>query len=91
MNFSILLVLSLPIVTGVLIIHLLWIEKNNPIELILKLSLGIGIGLGISSLLYFVYLILFDASPYFIYVELALFLAVLTAVYLRHKKTKIKP
>ena len=54
MSFLILLALSLPVVTGTLILHLLWIDKNNPVELVLKLSLGIGLGLGISSLLYFV-------------------------------------
>lgn len=82
-----LLVFSLPIVTGTLIAHLLWIGKNHPIELALKLSLGIGVGLGISSLLYFIYLIFFAGNPYFLYMELALFLTVLIAAYLKNKKT----
>jgi len=86
-----LLVFSLPILTGTLIVHLLWSGKNNPIELLLKLFLGTGLGLGISSLLYFVYLIFFAGSPYFLYVELALFFTVLAAVYLKHKKTTYAP
>ena len=81
------LAISLPILTGTLIIHLLWVGKNRPIELILKLSLGIGMGLGISSLLYFMYLIFFAGNPYFLYVELALFLTVLTMSYLKNKKS----
>jgi hypothetical protein len=48
--------------------------------------LGTGLGFGISSLLYFVYLIFFAGKPYFIFVELALFLTVITGVYLKHKK-----
>ena len=81
------LAFSLPILTGILIIHLLWVEKKHPIDLIFKLTLGIGLGLGISSLLYFVYLIFFAGSPYFLYVELVLFLAALLAAYLKNKKT----
>jgi hypothetical protein len=86
-----LLAFSLPILTGTLIVHLLWIGKNNPIELLLKLFLGMGLGLGISSLLYFAYLIFFAGRPYFLYVELALFFIVLAAVYTKHKKTVYVP
>ena len=81
------LAISLPILTGTLIIHLLWIDKNHPIDLILKLSLGIGVGLGISALLYFIYLIFFVGKPYFLYVELLLFLIILIVVYLNTKTT----
>ena len=81
------LAFSLPILTGTLIIHLLWIGKNHPIDLILKLSLGIGVGLGISALLYFIYLIFFAGKPYFLYVELLLFLMVLVVAYLKTKTT----
>jgi hypothetical protein len=77
------LAFSLPILTGTLIVHLLWIGKNHPIDLILKLSLGIGLGLGISALLYFFYLIFFAGKPYFLYVELLLFLIVLIVAYLK--------
>jgi hypothetical protein len=86
-----LMTFSLPVFTGTLIVHLLWADKNNPIELLLKFSLGIGLGLGISALLYFVYMIFFAGSPYFLYVELALFFTVLTAAYLKYKKTTRVP
>ena len=66
MNLLSLLVLGLPILTGTLLIHLVWIGKNQPIDLILKISLGTGIGLGISSLLYFVCLIFFDGGAYLV-------------------------
>ncbi|MDO9302208.1 MAG: hypothetical protein Q7T89_12530, partial [Anaerolineales bacterium] len=86
-----LLAFSLPILTGTLIVHLLWVGKKHPTELILKLSLGIGVGLGISSMLYFVYLIFFAGSPYFLYVELALFLIALIVAYPKTKKTAHVP
>ena len=86
MSIQSFLALSLPILTGTLIVHLLWIEKNNPIELLLKLSLGSGLGFGISSLLYFVYLIFFAGRPYFLLVELAVFFIALATAYFKHKK-----
>jgi len=82
-----LLAFSLPVLTGTLIVHILWIDKNHPIDLILKLSLGIGTGLGISSLLYFSYLMVFAAKPYFLYVEIALFLSILIVAYIKTKNT----
>jgi len=82
-----LLSFSLPILTGTLIAHLLWTGRNDLVGLLLKLSLGIGLGLGISSLLYFPYLIFFGGSPYFFYVELAVFFAVLAAAALKQGKT----
>ncbi len=82
-----LLSFSLPILTGILLSHLLWADKNTPIDLVIKLSMGIGLGLGISCLLYFIYLVLFAGSPYFLYVEFILFFAVTAAAYLKYKKT----
>jgi len=80
-----LLIFSPPIMTGILIAHLLWMDKNNPIELLFKLSLGTGLGLGISSLLYYIYLLIFPGSPYFIFVELALFSMILAVVYFKYE------
>jgi hypothetical protein len=78
-----LLSFTLPALTGILIIHALWAEKNNLFDLILKLSLGIGIGLGISSLLYFVYLLLFAGSRWFLFLEIFVFAAVFVFLSLR--------
>jgi hypothetical protein len=65
-----LLSFSLPVLMGVLLIHALWVEKNNFFDWALKLSLGTGIGLGLFSLLYFVYLFLFAGSRWFLFVEI---------------------
>jgi hypothetical protein len=82
-----LLTFSLPVLMGTLIAHLLWMDKNNPIEMLFKLSLGTGLGLGISSLQYFTYLVFFAGSPYFLYAELALFFMILAVVYFKYKMT----
>ncbi len=86
MNLLSLLALGLPILTGTLLIHLVWIGKNQPIDLILKISLGTGMGLGISSLLYFVCLIFFDRGAYFIFLELAMFFAALIVIVFKNKE-----
>jgi hypothetical protein len=90
MSILSILAFGLPILTGTLIVHLLWIEKNHPIDLILKLSLGIGVGLGISALLYFIYLVFFAGKSYFFYVELILFLIIMIVAYLKTKTTTQK-
>jgi hypothetical protein len=82
-----LLTFALPVLSGTFIVHLLWADRKTPLDLILQLSLGTGLGLGLSSLLYYVYLTFLAGSPYFLYVELAFFLAILTLAYLKHKKT----
>lgn len=75
MNFEALAVFILPLLTGVLLAHLLWPDRTLQ-GLLLKVSLGIGIGLGARSLLYFAYLLLFAGQNWFIVIELGAFLAV---------------
>ncbi|MGE5073475.1 MAG: hypothetical protein ACM3MF_08615 [Anaerolineae bacterium] len=64
------LVFLLPVLSGVLLVHLLWPDRSLS-ALALKFFLGIGTGLGINSLLYFVYLRVFAGQHWFIYVQLA--------------------
>jgi len=86
MSFFSLLAFSLPVLSGTLIAHLLWLDKNSPLDLFFKFSLGTGLGLGISALLYFVCLLFFAGRSFFLYVEAALFLSLLTAAYLKRKR-----
>ncbi len=72
-----LLVFTLPALTGILIVHAQWAEKNNFFDWVLKVSLGTGIGLGISSVLYFVYLLAFAGKPWFLFVEIPMAVIVL--------------
>ena len=51
------LLLKLPALVGGLVIHWLWPDRR-PMAVLLKASLGIGLGLGISSILYFVSLLI---------------------------------
>jgi hypothetical protein len=87
MNILSLLTFLPPILTGTLLVHLLWADRKSPFDLIFQFSLGTALGLGLTSLLYYLYLNLFAGKPYFLYLELALFFAVLAAAYVKHKKT----
>jgi len=67
-------------------VHLLWPERNIKI-LFFKAFLGIGIGLGISSLLYFLYLFAFAGQHWFVLIQLAIFLILLTlTIWKEHKR-----
>ncbi len=68
----------LPILTGGLLVHLLWPDRQVK-NLVLKAFLGIGIGLGISSLSYFVYMLLFAGQHWFVAIQLVTLLFVAAA------------
>ncbi|MFN2120177.1 MAG: glycosyltransferase family 39 protein [Anaerolineales bacterium] len=70
------LVFALPIMSGALLVHLVWPERGLALMLV-KLALGVGVGLGLRSLLYFVYLLLFAGQNWFVGVELLAFLLLL--------------
>ncbi|HEX2697264.1 MAG TPA: glycosyltransferase family 39 protein [Anaerolineales bacterium] len=67
------IIFLLPILTGGMVVHLLWPERDYKI-LVFKAFLGIGVGLGISSLLYFLYLLLFAGQRWFIFLQLTVLL-----------------
>lgn len=71
-------VFLLPILTGGLLVHLLWPDRQVK-NLVLKAFLGIGIGLGISSLSYFVYMLLFAGQHWFLAIQLVTLLILAAA------------
>lgn len=72
------LIFLVPILTGGLLVHLLWPEREVK-YLVLKAFLGIGIGLGVSSLAYFLYMLFFAGQHWFPVVQMVLFLVLLAA------------
>jgi hypothetical protein len=72
-------VFILPILTGASLLHLIWPERKLSL-LFFKAFLGIGIGLGISSLLYFLYMLLFAGQHWFIFVQITAVVGLLIAV-----------
>ena len=75
----------LPILTGGLVIHLIWPERAARI-LVFKAFLGIGIGLGIWSLLYFLYLLWFADRHWFIVIQLIIFILLLAITIWKERK-----
>jgi len=73
------------ILSGILIVHLLWPERGWKV-LWVKVFLGIGLGLGQASLLDFIYMLLFSNENDFLFVQLALFMGLLIIVIVRERK-----
>lgn len=86
MSFLALLVFIPPVLSGGLVVHLMWPDRTK-YGLLLTACLGVGIGLGIRSLLYFVYLLLFAGQDWFIIVELVGLLLLLLLAVRRRGKT----
>ena len=80
MSFLESLAVFLPaILTGFLIVQLLW-DNGSPVALLLKVCIGTGVGLGVTSLLYFLYLLIFAGGEFFLYLQLAVLLFLLAIV-----------
>ena len=72
------------ILSGSLLIHLLWPERE-PAALLLKASLGAGLGLGLASILYFISLLLMPGKVNLLPVTLAVLAALGIVVLLRER------
>ncbi len=71
----IVVIFLLPILTGGLLVHLLWPERDIK-YMVFKAFLGVGVGLGINSLADFLYMSLFAGQHWFIAVQVVLLLIV---------------
>ncbi len=76
----------LPVLTGFLLAHVLWPQRQFS-SLLLKLFLGIGIGLGLSSILYFIYLLLFAGQGWFLLVQVGLLILLLALAFVQQRRT----
>jgi hypothetical protein len=85
MSFLDIVILLLPIFSGILLIDLIWPERTLAV-LLLKVFLGSGVGLGLSSLLYFIYLLFFAGGHWFVVVLLVFFHVLLVITF----RTEIK-
>ncbi len=73
------------VLSGILIVHLLWPERGWKVGWV-KVFLGIGLGLGQASLLDFIYMLLFSNENGYLFVQLALFVCLLIAVIIHEGK-----
>ena len=78
-------VFLIPILTGGMLVHLLWPDRDGK-ALLLKFFLGIGIGLGLSSLLYFLYMLFFAGQHWFLVIQLVIFAGLLANTIWEEKK-----
>jgi hypothetical protein len=79
------LVFLLPVLTGGMLVHLIWPDRDGR-ALLLKMFLGSGIGLGLWSLLYFLYLLFFAGGHWFVVVQLAIFIVLLALTIWNERK-----
>lgn len=84
MTITSLLIFLLPALIGGLSLHLLW-PKRNGLALLLKASLGIGAGLGLSSILFFLSLLLAPGKINMFVAQIILLGALTLAVVLRER------
>ena len=75
---------------GILLVHWLW-RGSAPALLLAKIGLGIGLGLGLTSLLYFLSLLLFNNQSGYLAIQLALFGFALTVSWLNRRDNPILP
>ena len=79
-----LLYISLPIFSGILLVHLVWRDRKIK-SLLLKVFLGTGIGLGVNSLLYFVYLLLFNHHTGYLIIQILILVILAILSFVREK------
>lgn len=87
MTVLLFIVFLLPVLSGGMLIHLLWPDRDIK-NLFFKAFLGIGVGLGLWSLLYFVYMLLFAGQRWFIFAQAAIFLLLLAILVWKERKEK---
>lgn len=83
MTITLVLVFLLPSLSGILLAHLLWPDRDIR-NILVKLFLGTGLGLGLSSILYFLYLFSFAGQGWFVLLQLGCLL-VLLILTVRHE------
>jgi hypothetical protein len=78
------------VIAGGLLIHGLW-PGNQPARLLIKLGLGTGLGLGLTSLLYFLCLLIFNVQSGFLVIQLILLTLGIALAWMNRKQNPIFP
>lgn len=78
------------VLAGGLLVHQLW-PGNQPARLLIKLGLGTGLGLGLTSLIYFLELLIFNVQSGFLVIQLGLLILGLALAWMNRKQNPIFP
>ena len=84
MTIQSLLSLLPSIISGVMLAHIIWPDKELK-SILLKLFLGIGIGLGTNSLFSFLYLLLFNRQAGFVGFQILILIVLVSIVFFRER------
>ena len=84
------LILLPSIVSGGILTHLIWPDKEFK-SILFKLFLGIGIGLGLNSLLVFIYLLIFDRQPGLFVVQILIMVVLVSMLIVRERSFRFMP
>jgi len=79
------LVLLPAMISGGLLVHLIWSDRAVK-SVFFKIFLGIGLGLGLNSLLYFLYLLIFNHPSGFFGVQILVLLALVAVTIFRERQ-----
>jgi len=90
MTIRSLFVLLPSIISGGLLVHLIWPVKGVK-TILFKVCLGIGIGLGLNSLLYFLYLLIFNRQTGFWGLQILVLIALVSITIFRERPYHFSP
>jgi hypothetical protein len=78
------ILLSPAILSGGLLAHYIWPDRTFK-SLLVKLFLGVGLGLGLNSILYLIFLLIFNRKPGFVFVQIFVLVTLIFLVISRER------
>ncbi len=76
-------------ISGVIAVHCIWPDREFK-SILFKLFLGMGLGLGLNSLLYFLFLSIFNRQPGFFGLQIIVLIALLSILILKERSYRFQ-
>lgn len=87
MTLTSLLIFSIPILSGILLVHLIWPVKGS-VFFLLKLALGLGLGMGFNSIIYFLMLLVAPAFQGHLFLSASILILLLIMALLKERNNQ---